>query len=100
MTHLSSVLFTLPGLRRLNASHNHLRSLPDVGGDVSKSWSQSNLRHVNVSHNKLKGLPLCFKQLHYLVSLDVSHNQLRELPSNWGTSVLVSGRELLACMDN
>jgi leucine-rich repeat kinase 1 len=87
LTHLSRVLFTLPSLTTLKASHNHLRSLPE-SNSTSKSWSQSTLKHINVSHNKMESLPASFKQLCFLIHVDVSHNQLKELPSNWGTSVM------------
>ncbi|KAL1496877.1 hypothetical protein AB1Y20_014459 [Prymnesium parvum] len=67
-------------LEVLDASENELEELPH------QIASQVELREVALSHNKLTSLPPhdCWRELSCLVSLVLSHNEIRALPDGLG----------------
>jgi len=67
---------SLPQLKTLNLSHNHLTQLPKSIGQLSA------LSQLNLSHNHLTSLPESFGQLSALTELNLEHNQLTSLPES------------------
>ena len=84
---LPFAIFSLPNLTVLRASRNQLYRLPESETDA---WTCTKLKKLDVSRNKLVRLPArYFEELRYLREINVSHNDLEELPFNWGSTILV-----------
>ena len=74
LTSLLGVVEACPSLERLTASHNQLRSLPDLGSLLC-------LRRLDLSHNKLgatfaAALPAALPALTSLKEVSLAHNNL------------------------
>ncbi len=68
-------LWSLDSLEQLNASGNQLR------GELIMSFRLTRLQALNLSHNRLEAIGSGFSGHSSLTQLDISDNQLRELPT-------------------
>ncbi|XP_067310898.1 leucine-rich repeat protein 1 [Pseudorasbora parva] len=103
LTRVDPRVLALRGLRRLDLSHNRLRSLPAALGELRLvelllhsnrleafgdglcvSELQNSLQHLDLSRNHLTALPRRFCQLQQLMNLRLDHNRLRSLPFHTG----------------
>ena len=77
ITQLPSELFTMPKLKHLDVSFNLVSNLPEV---LLQHTTSDSLQELNLSHNQLTDLPSYFKHsgLH---NLDLSCNKLQTVPA-------------------
>ncbi|XP_019849257.1 PREDICTED: leucine-rich repeat serine/threonine-protein kinase 1-like [Amphimedon queenslandica] len=84
LTFVPIEFFRLQNLTTLNLSHNCLGELPDVvpmaTDSTTPTWPCGSLNKLDISHNQLKELPIYLFELPQLSILDASHNQLTALP--------------------
>ncbi|XP_035667179.1 leucine-rich repeat serine/threonine-protein kinase 1-like, partial [Branchiostoma floridae] len=89
-------LFHIPSLEKLNLSNNKLQSLEytleDELSDLSNRetagsgarWRCEKLKILDVSHNQLSELPDVIKNTKDLRRLILNHNKVKMLPNPWG----------------
>ncbi|KAI8480800.1 Leucine-rich repeat serine/threonine-protein kinase 1 [Branchiostoma belcheri] len=89
-------LFLIPSLEKLNLSNNQLKSLEyaleDEITDLSNRptpgsgsrWRCEKLKILDVSHNQLTELPEAIKNSKDLSRLILNHNKVKLLPNPWG----------------
>ncbi|CAH1254418.1 LRRK1 [Branchiostoma lanceolatum] len=89
-------LFQIPSLEKLNLSNNQLKSLEyameDELSDLSKTttpgsgarWRCEKLKVLDLSHNQLPELPDAIKNIKDLSRLILNHNKVKLLPNPWG----------------
>ncbi|XP_020030075.1 leucine-rich repeat protein 1 isoform X2 [Castor canadensis] len=94
----------LKNLKKLDLSHNHIKKLPAIIGDLihlqelnlndnhlqsfsvalCQSTLQKSLRSLDLSKNKIKALPVQFCQLQELTDLKLDDNELIQFPFKIG----------------
>ena len=96
---IESGLFASNRISELNLIGNELNTLPD---DLMLGKISSTLKFLKLGRNKLTAIPNCLSTINItgdtspvLEYLDVSHNQLRELPSDlFGSRLWLSLKDL------
>ncbi|XP_048583428.1 leucine-rich repeat serine/threonine-protein kinase 1 isoform X2 [Nematostella vectensis] len=85
LTWVSSSLFQLKTLNKLNLSHNKLTMLGEEDTDLgSQGWMRcTSLKVLKVTHNLLESLPFGIQSASSLVKLFLSNNKLKEFPMPW-----------------
>ena len=73
-------------VKKLSLAHNNFASLPPEMGSYLKQCTK-----IDLQHNKLREIPPCLLELPSVVDLNVSHNQIVEIPNvpRWSASLSV-----------
>ncbi|KAH9505158.1 hypothetical protein Btru_058854, partial [Bulinus truncatus] len=85
LTDVSSHLFELPCLKKLNLSHNQLTSL----GDMDAEWKCRRLSFLNISNNMIMSIPTGIKNCFVLEYLIACYNEIRQPFPPWQCPIKV-----------
>ncbi|KAH9505159.1 hypothetical protein Btru_058855 [Bulinus truncatus] len=86
LTDVSSHLFELPCLKKLNLSHNQLTSL---GADMDAEWKCRRLSFLNISNNMIMSIPTGIKNCFVLEYLIACYNEIRQPFPPWQCPIKV-----------
>lgn len=70
----------MSNLSRFNLSHNHLKAMPDCMHKETRKASFPHLHYFDLRSNQISTIPNVDTQLRDLEVLNISRNQIKELP--------------------
>lgn len=78
----------LPNLDRLNLSSNHLEEFPPTLSKDERKPLLPHLKHLDLRTNQIQSVPNLNTSLKDLEELNVSKNQIKDLPGQFLASLL------------